>query len=154
MWYAEKYTAKRFLICLFCERNLLFPVSRSGNRRQKHRQAAGRKRRFSVKTKRHQFTNVFKQEGRYMSRKGENIYRRKDGRWEARYIKGRTSRGNIRYGYCYGKTYSEARDKLWKEKTDFLNHRPAADKVKKQRFAVYCEEWLRIKKIRLKRRHM
>lgn len=89
-----------------------------------------------------------------MSRKGENIYRRKDGRWEARCIKGRTSRGNIRYGYCYGKTYNEARDKLWKEKTDFLNNRPAADKVKKQRFAVYCEEWLRIKKIRLKRRHM
>lgn len=85
-----------------------------------------------------------------MSRKGENIYRRKDGRWEARYIKGRTSRGNIRYGYCYGKTYSEARDKLWKEKTDFLNHRPAADKVKKQRFAVYCEEWLRIKKNQVK----
>ena len=28
-----------------------------------------------------------------MSRKGENIYRRKDGRWEARYIKGQNESG-------------------------------------------------------------
>ena len=30
-----------------------------------------------------------------MARKGENIYKRKDGRWEARYEKGR----NARNGY-------------------------------------------------------
>ena len=46
-----------------------------------------------------------------MSRKGENIYRRKDSRWEARYIKGHRLNGSIHYGYCYGKTYHEARDK-------------------------------------------
>ena len=28
-----------------------------------------------------------------MSRKGENIYKRKDGRWEGRYIKARTPQG-------------------------------------------------------------
>ena len=28
-----------------------------------------------------------------MPRKGENIYKRKDGRWEARYIKERTPEG-------------------------------------------------------------
>ena len=27
-----------------------------------------------------------------MPRKGENIYKRKDGRWEARYVKGLTER--------------------------------------------------------------
>ena len=43
-----------------------------------------------------------------MSRKGENIYRRKDGRWEARYIKGHRLDGRIHYGYCYGKTYHES----------------------------------------------
>ena len=32
-----------------------------------------------------------------MSRKGENIYRRKDGRWEARYIKGHRLNGSIHY---------------------------------------------------------
>lgn len=35
--------------------------------------------------------------------KGENIFRRRDGRWEARYIKGRELSGKIKYGYCYGK---------------------------------------------------
>lgn len=43
--------------------------------------------------------------------KGENIFRRRDGRWEARYIKGRELSGKIRYGYCYGKTYREAKEK-------------------------------------------
>ena len=39
--------------------------------------------------------------------KGENIFRRRDGRWEARYIKGRELSGKIKYGYCYGKTYRD-----------------------------------------------
>lgn len=29
--------------------------------------------------------------------KGENIFRRRDGRWEARYIKGRELSGKIKY---------------------------------------------------------
>ena len=32
--------------------------------------------------------------------KGENIFRRRDGRWEARYSKGRELSGKIKYGYC------------------------------------------------------
>ncbi|MDN6005217.1 MAG: site-specific integrase [Enterococcus sp.] len=46
-------------------------------------------------------------------RKGENIYLRKDGRWEGRYPKGRKINGKIKYGYVYGKTYSEVRQKLY-----------------------------------------
>lgn len=42
-----------------------------------------------------------------MSRKGENIYKRKDGRWEARYLKKDALDDRPHYGYCYGKTYSE-----------------------------------------------
>lgn len=45
-------------------------------------------------------------------RTGENIFKRKDGRWEARYRKGRDASGKIVYGYCYGKTYAEAKQKL------------------------------------------
>lgn len=48
-----------------------------------------------------------------MSRKGNNIYKRKDGRWEARYIKGYVG-DKIKYGYIYGKTYTEAKDKVSK----------------------------------------
>ena len=46
-----------------------------------------------------------------MSRKGENIYKRKDGRWEGRYIKSRTDSGKIVYGYVYAKTYREVKAK-------------------------------------------
>lgn len=33
--------------------------------------------------------------------KGENIFKRKDGRWEARYVKGYELSGKIKYGFCY-----------------------------------------------------
>ena len=46
-----------------------------------------------------------------MPRRGENIYKRKDGRWEGRYIKGH-SYGKTQYGYVYAKTYSEVKQKL------------------------------------------
>ncbi|MDU5334641.1 tyrosine-type recombinase/integrase [Enterococcus sp.] len=46
-------------------------------------------------------------------RKGENIYLRKDGRWEGRYPKGRKSDGKIKYGYIYGKTYTEVKNKIF-----------------------------------------
>ena len=43
----------------------------------------------------------------------ENIYKRKDGRWEGRYLK-RTPDGRSRYGYVYAPTYREVREKLRK----------------------------------------
>ena len=46
-----------------------------------------------------------------MSRKGTNIYKRKDGRWEARYVKSIEADGSKKYGYVYGSSYREARDK-------------------------------------------
>lgn len=46
-------------------------------------------------------------------RKGENIYPRKDGRWEGRFPKGRKSNGRIKYGYIYGKSYSEVKRKIY-----------------------------------------
>lgn len=47
-----------------------------------------------------------------MSRKGENIYKRKDGRWEGRYIKSRSEAGKAQYGYIYAKSYREIKKKL------------------------------------------
>ena len=41
-----------------------------------------------------------------MARRGENIYKRGDGRWEGRYIRGRTPEGRAQYGYVYAATYS------------------------------------------------
>ena len=44
-------------------------------------------------------------------RRGENIHKRKDGRWEARYIKDRKN-GKAVYHSVYAKTYSEVKAKL------------------------------------------
>ena len=52
--------------------------------------------------------------------KGENIFKRKDGRWEARYIKGYELSGKIKYGFCYGKTYKEAKEKVSKLKSSAI----------------------------------
>ena len=47
-----------------------------------------------------------------MPRKGENIYKRKDGRWEGRYINSRTSCGKAVYASVYAKTYREVKQKV------------------------------------------
>lgn len=48
-------------------------------------------------------------------RKGDNIRLRSDGRYEARYIKGRDDSGKAIYGYSYGKTQEEAAAKREKQ---------------------------------------
>ncbi|MGX2946283.1 tyrosine-type recombinase/integrase [Enterococcus alishanensis] len=58
-----------------------------------------------------------------MSRRGENIYKRKDGRWEGRFIKGRREDNKIKYGYIYGKTYHEVKNKLYIFKAKYQNLR-------------------------------
>lgn len=46
-----------------------------------------------------------------MPHKGENIFKRKDGRWEARYIKGYHEDGTAIFGYLYAASYTEVREK-------------------------------------------
>ncbi len=46
-----------------------------------------------------------------MPRRGENIYKRKDGRWEARYVKQIMPDGKRIYGSVYAHSYSEVKDK-------------------------------------------
>ena len=47
-----------------------------------------------------------------MAKKGENIHKRKDGRWEGRYIKGRNADGKPVWGYLYGYSYGEVKAEL------------------------------------------
>ena len=49
-----------------------------------------------------------------MARKGENIYKRKDGRWEARYIH-HYENGKAKYKSIYGASYAEAKAKKLEE---------------------------------------
>ena len=45
-----------------------------------------------------------------MARRGENIFKRKDGRWEARVIEERGN-GERKYRSLYGKSYTEVKAK-------------------------------------------
>lgn len=41
----------------------------------------------------------------------EGVRLRNDGRYEARYVKGKDEAGRVKYGSCYGKTFEEAKAK-------------------------------------------
>ena len=72
--------------------------------------------------------------------KGENIFKRKDGRWEARYIKGYELSGKIKYGFCYGKTYRESKEKVTKCKAALVSGKPVPGANSRRRFSFYCDE--------------
>lgn len=68
-----------------------------------------------------------------MTRRGENIYERKDGRYEGRYIKYYDIYGKAVYGYIYSKNYAELKDLIAKYKTE---------KPSRQNGNVMLEKWL------------
>lgn len=47
-----------------------------------------------------------------MAKRGMNIYKRSDGRWEGRYKNGYKADGKARYSSVYGKSYSAVKEKL------------------------------------------
>lgn len=55
-----------------------------------------------------------------MCRHGENIYKRKDGRYEGRYAIGKTAQGKTLFGYVYGYQYMEVRRKLAERRAALL----------------------------------
>ncbi len=78
-----------------------------------------------------------------MSRKGENIYKRADGRWEGRYIKTHMANGKAKYGYVYAKTYREAKAKLIEAIAKNESAQVEFFSVKNtERFADVASEWL------------
>lgn len=84
-----------------------------------------------------------------MPRKGENIFKRKDGRWEARYVKGYNLYGRQLYGSIYGKTYLEVKNK----RANFLlNYKIIEEeKYKKNiRFDDKIIQWLKYQKLSVK----
>lgn len=82
-----------------------------------------------------------------MGKKGENIYKRKDGRWEARYIKFYSPDGSAKYGYCYGKTYREAKESVSNARAaqKCFTTADSGDRRRK-RVTAYCDEWLQLKR--------
>ena len=55
-----------------------------------------------------------------MPRHGENIYKRRDGRYEGRYVVGKTATGKTKFGYIYGYQYTEVRNELLRKKAERL----------------------------------
>ena len=85
--------------------------------------------------------------------RGENVFHRKDGRYEARYIKGRRADGKPLYGFCYGRTYEEAKDKADRAREEIGQAEPAAQKAKpgqRPDMACFCDRWLSANSARLK----
>lgn len=83
-----------------------------------------------------------------MSKRGENIHKRKDGRWEARYQKGRHPDGRIIYGSVYGKTYREAKEKVRDAAT--LQADKLINKNQERYFGEVLFLWMENNRIRLK----
>lgn len=82
-----------------------------------------------------------------MAKRGENIYKRKDSRWEGRYIKGYDPSGKIHFGYVYAKTYREVKEKLSAAK---LSQHAQVTINNKKKFDYYCDEWLLLSRNRVK----
>lgn len=81
----------------------------------------------------------------------ENVFLRKDGRFEARYRKGRDNNGKLIYGYCYGKTYEEAWEKArWLQLQEPPDTSMSLEERRESTFAHYCNSWLISNRRRLK----
>ncbi len=75
-----------------------------------------------------------------MPRKEENIYERKDGRFEARYLTGRDENSRAKYSSVYGKSRAEVREKLAEVKRELYgNPSPHEGRT----FREVAEEWLK-----------
>lgn len=83
-----------------------------------------------------------------MSKRGDNIHRRKDGRWEGRYKKGCTTKGTIQYGSVYGKTYRETKAKLASITTGMVVPNPPRNQDRC--FSEILGLWMEHNRIRLK----
>lgn len=78
-----------------------------------------------------------------MARTGNNIYKRKDGRYEGRILVGRNSRRKPKYIYIYAKTLREVKRKMSEARIDRLDAEQGEPDISVQTAA---EEWVRTTK--------
>ena len=84
-----------------------------------------------------------------MSRRGDSIYHRKDGSWEARYVKETDAFGKKKYGSVYGRTRMEAKEKRQAALDNILLYQtPGAPRnITVERLV---QEWLYLNRHRIK----
>lgn len=81
-----------------------------------------------------------------MSRRGENIYKRKDGRWEGRFFDSYDQYGKPKYHSGYAKSYTEVKEKLGFHKKENIS----PNIYKSLKFSRYCTDWLETVKFKHK----
>jgi integrase len=91
-------------------------------------------------------SKFWSREGLEMPKKGEDIRKRKDGRWEGRYQSGEAYDGMLKYASIYGKSYAEVKEKLLAAKTLPETQRRSSKKL----FGEILSEWLDTQTLRNK----
>lgn len=79
-----------------------------------------------------------------MPRRGENIHKRKDGRWEARYIKARINDKTI-YKSIYASSYREVKTKLKEQIKYDICLSDKIEQPKKIKFDEVFNQWIKYK---------
>lgn len=82
-----------------------------------------------------------------MAKRGSNIYKRKDGRFEGRVPVGYQDNGRIKYKSVYARTLSEVKEKMAEVYSIKQNHSVSATKLTVQTAA---QQWLSSAKLRVK----
>lgn len=85
-----------------------------------------------------------------MARTGENIYKRKDGRWEARYISSYGADGKAKYHYLYARTYAEVKEKLIKARSSTAGKMGITKNRDQEKYEFWLFEWLNSKRTGIK----
>lgn len=95
-----------------------------------------------------------KRKGKIMARHGENIRKRKDGRWEGRYLEYSEKKGKKQYRSVYGRSYGEVKEKLAERKSKIYSipgqtaaiSRPAKEILLSEAAGKWLAEVMRTKK--------
>lgn len=82
-----------------------------------------------------------------MSKRGSNIYKRTDGRYEGRIKLGYDENNKLKYKYVYGKTLAEVKEKM---ELSYTLRKPESKPYIKLTLKEICQEWLEIKKLTVK----
>lgn len=77
-----------------------------------------------------------------MARHGENIYKRKDGRYEGRYVIGKTPAGKTRFGYVYSYQYAEVKRVLTQKKAELMERTTRSGTARQGSFAGWMNYWM------------
>lgn len=86
-----------------------------------------------------------------MARKGESIYKRKDGRWEARYVKQIDEHGKKHLGSVYAKTYIGAKNKRIVAARSAAERPDLSNTAKKLTLGAVLSSWLEFNQGQIKK---